>query len=67
MEKLLHIVMILGFIYAAWSAVWWGYGLVLFSRAENVAQEKAIAANAVVQLRRLAISLVISLTIYFVA
>ena len=67
MEKLLHIVMILGFIYAAWSAVWWGFGLVLFCRAENVAQENAIAADGAVQLRRLAISLVISLTIYFVA
>lgn len=67
MEKLLHVVMILGFIYAAWSASMWGYGAWKFAHAATCMEEEVLTRFGATYLRRAVLSLVISLTIYFVA
>lgn len=67
MEKLLHIVMILGFIYAAWSAFMWSYGCWKYARATTCEEQLMLTHCGTIYLRRAVLSLVISLTIYFVA
>lgn len=67
MEKLLHIVMILGFIYAAWSAFGWIMGCWHYTKATTCLEQEALTHYGTIYLRRTVLSLVISLTIYFVA
>lgn len=67
MEKLLHIVMILGFVYAAWSAFGWIMGCWHYTKATTCEEQLMLTNHGVICLRRAILSLIISLTIYFVA